>query len=430
MRKAIWLLLCSTGVLTAEVRTMSLREAVQAALQQNPDIALARLDEEKARQAIKVARDPFAPKLGVGSGLAYSYGFPMSIEGSAPSVFQAQASQFIFNRPQNYVVAAAKEDARGATIGVSSKRDEVAYRVAALYLDAERAARVGEFASKDAESLEKVLAAVQAQVREGRALPLAEKTAALQLARARQSAAALDADRETAQTALAVALGLSAEDRVQPATEGERAAPPVPVSEERAVETAIENNKDLRRLESQIASRQLLVKGDKAAWLPRVDLVAQYGLFAKFNNYEDYFRKFQRHNGQIGVSFQLPILSGPSAGAQAAQGQSDVARLKLELSTARNRIVSDLQRSFRDLKTSETSADVARLDLDVAREQLSVNLAQMEEGRITMRQVEESRVVENQKWIAFYDAQYTVEKARWAVLRLTGTLTAAIETLR
>jgi outer membrane protein len=158
--------------------------------------------------------------------------------------------------------------------------------------------------------------------------------------------------------------------------------------------------------------------------------VAQYGLFAKFNNYEDYFRKFQRHNGQVGVSFQVPILHGPAAGAQAAQGQSDVARLKLELSTARNRIVSDLQRSFRDLKTAESSADVARLDLDVAREQLSVNLAQMEEGRITMRQVEESRVVENQKWIAFYDAQYTVERARWAVLRLTGTLTAAIETLR
>src|SRR5512141_3261084 len=151
MRKAILLLLWWPGIVSAEVRTMSLREAVQAALQQNPDIALARLDEDKARQAVKVARDPFAPKLGVGSGLAYSYGFPMSIEGSAPSVFQAQASQFIFNRPQNYAVAAAKEDARGATIGVSSKRDEVAYRVAALYLDAERAARVGGLAAKDAE---------------------------------------------------------------------------------------------------------------------------------------------------------------------------------------------------------------------------------------------------------------------------------------
>ena len=75
------------------------------------------------------------------------------------------------------------------------------------------------------------------------------------------------------------------------------------------------------------------------------------------------------------------------------------------------------------------AADVARLDLDVAREQLSVNLAQMQEGRLTLRQVEEARVAENAKWIAFYDAQYLIEKARWSVLRLTGDLVPAIEAL-
>jgi hypothetical protein len=73
------------------------------------------------------------------------------------------------------------------------------------------------------------------------------------------------------------------------------------------------------------------------------------------------------------------------------------------------------------------SAEVARLDLDVAREQLSVNLAQMQEGRLTLGQVEEARVVENDKWIAFYDAQYVLEKARWTVLRLTGDLVPTIE---
>ena len=70
---------------------------------------------------------------------------------------------------------------------------------------------------------------------------------------------------------------------------------------------------------------------------------------------------------------------------------------------------------------------MARLDLEVAREQLSVDLAQIQEGRVTMRQVEEARVLESQKWIAFYDAQYALEKARWNVLRLTGDLVASLE---
>src|SRR3984893_1553325 len=135
-------------VLRGEVRPMTLRQAVGIAVRQNPDIALARLDEENARQAVRVAKDPFTPRLTVGSGLAYSYGFPMSIEGSAPSIVQAHASQFLFNRPQSFAVAQAREDVRGAGFGVAGKRDEVAYRSAALYLDAERAVRVGELARK------------------------------------------------------------------------------------------------------------------------------------------------------------------------------------------------------------------------------------------------------------------------------------------
>ena len=152
---------------------MTLREAVRRAVAQNPDVTLARLDEENARHGVQVAKDPFSPRIVVGSGLAYSNGFPMSIEGSAPSIVQARASAYIFNRQQSYTIAQAKEDARGAGMGVASKREEVAFRTASLYLDAERASRAGELARKDAESLQKVLDTVRAQVAEGRALPLA-----------------------------------------------------------------------------------------------------------------------------------------------------------------------------------------------------------------------------------------------------------------
>lgn len=408
---------------------MTLRQAVETGIRQNPDIALARLDEEKAREQIRIAHDPFIPRVTVGSGLAYSNGFPMSIEGSAPSIVQARASQYIFNRPQSFAVAQAKEDARGASLAVVSKRDEVAYRIATLYLDAERAARIGTLARKDAESQQKVLDTVRAQVAEGRALPLAEKTALYNLAHARQIADGLDDDRATAETALALGLGFPAEDRVRPVEE-QRTAPALPQSEEQAIQSALESNKDLRRLESQIVAKQLERRGERAARLPRVDLVAQYGLFAKFNNYEDYFRKFQRNNGQIGVSFQLPLLAGPGVGAEAAQTQTEISHLKIELSNTRNRLSSDLQQSFREVKKAETASEVSRLDLEVAREQLSVTLAQMQEGRATLRQVEESRVLENQKWIAFYDAQYIVEKARWNVLRLTGELVSSVQNLR
>jgi outer membrane protein TolC len=400
---------------------MTLRQAVSRAIQQNPDVTLARLEEENARHGVGVAKDPFSPKVVVGSGLAYSYGFPLS----APSIVQAHASQYLFNRQQSYTVAAAKEQARGAGIEVASKRDEVAYRTASLFLDAERSGRILELSRKDADSQQKVLETIQEQVKEGRALPLAEKEAAYNLARSRQIAENIEADRAYAETALAIAVGYSAEDRVRPVEET-RAPPAVPESEERAVQSALDSNKDLRKLQSQISAKGLEMRSENAARLPRVDLIAQYALFAKFNNYAEFYRNFQRNNGEIGLAFQLPLSSGPGVREQLAQTGTEVAHLRVELASARNRLSADVQQSFRDLHKAETASTVARLDLEVAREQLSVDLAQMQEGRLSLRQVEEARIAENAKWIAFYEAQYTVEKARWNVLRLTGDLLPAI----
>jgi len=427
MSKITIALLALAALARAEVHSLTLRQAMELAVRQNPEVALARLDESKARAAIRVARDPFLPHLTAGSGLAYTNGFPSSIEGSAPSVVQAVAQQFLFNRQQSLELARAKENARGAAIAVASQRDEVLYRAIALYLDAERAARVAALARTAIERQQAVLDSIRAQVAEGRALPVAEKRSELTLARDRQAVEAVDDEQAAAETDLAVALGFAAEDRVR-AVAQERPAAPLPTDEQQAAESALASNSELRRLESQIAAKQLEMRGAAAARLPRADLVAQYSMLAKFNNYTEYFSHFQRNNGELGVSFQVPIFV-PGVKSAAAQGEADLSRLRIQLSNARNRIVSDLAESLRAARRAQTAADVARLDLEVAREQITVTLAQFQEGRQTMRQVDEARLVENDKWIAFYDAQYALEKARWNVLRRNGGLIDSIAKL-
>lgn len=423
---SILVLACCAGALRGEVYTLTLRQAVARAIGQNPEIAMARLDELKAQEAVRIQKDPFSPHVSVGSGLAYTNGFPMSIDGAAPSIVQGRATEFLFNRQQSYVVARTREEARGAGIAASAKKDDVAYRTAVLFLNAERAERAGEMARQELESSRKVLASVEGRVQEGRELPLESKRAALNVARTRQIAGALDADRETAETSLAIILGYGPDDRVRPAAE-ERALSPAPPSEEAAVESALQSSKELRRLQSEIAAKGLDERAAKAGRLPHADLVAQYGLFATFNHYQDYFNHFQRNNGEIGVSLALPLVLGPAAGAAAAQAQADASRLRIQLTSTRNQITADTHQRFRELHNAQAQRDVARLDLDVAREQLSVNLALLQEGRILLSQVEESRIAESGKWIAFYDAQYAVERARWNLARETGDLLAALQ---
>lgn len=404
---------------------MTLRQAVGQAVKQSPDVVMAALEEEKARQAVRLARDPFTPRIVVGSGLAYTNGFPMSIEGSAPTIIQAQATQFLFNRPQSYAVAQAHENVRGAGLAVAGTREEVAYRTVDLYLAAERAGRLVELARREVESMERVARAVEAQVEEGRLLPIERRRAALNLAQARQLVENLEVEQAAAETSLAIVLGMTADDRVRP-VESERSAPPLPATEEEAVESAVAANKNLRRIESQIAARGLEVRAQRAARLPRIDLVAQYGLFSRFNNYEEFFQRFQRHNGQIGLSMQLPILPGPGVDAGAAQAMAEANRLRAELNATRNRVIADTRRSYREVHRARNAREVARLNLELAREQLSVLLAQMQEGRAGLRQVEEARVEEAQRWIEFYDTQYAVERAQFELLRNTGDLLAAL----
>jgi len=410
----------------AETHTLTMREAVERALAQNPEVVMARIDEARAAASVRIAKGPFLPRVGAGSGLAYSNGFPLSIDGSAPAVFQARANEYLFNRPQTYAVAQARETARGSAFSTAGKADEIAFRVASLYLDADRAGRLSEMAAKQVESLTKVLETIQARVAEGRDLPITAQEGNVNLLRARQRLMGMESDRDFAERSLAAALGYAAGDSVKPSA-AERAVPGLPANETAATQSAMSASNELKRLDSNILAKDLEIKGDRAQRLPRVDLVAQYAMLAKFSNYDQYFSKFQRNNGELGASFQIPLFTGSAIRAQVALAESDQLHIRAESQMLKDRIALDVHQSYQSLAKADMARQVAQADLELAREQLSVLLAQMNEGRATLRQVEEARFGENEKWIAFYDAQFSTERARLELLRQTGELRAALQ---
>ena len=166
---------CVAVAASAEIKTMTLRQAVDTALAQNPDVLIARIDQQKARGQVTLQRDPFVPKVFAGSGVAYTNGFPATIDGSAPSIVQARATMAIFNRPQNYLVAQAEENVRGAGADTARRQEEIVYRVITLWLDAEQAARSLEAAQRQSANLVKVRELMEQRVAEGRELAIEAK---------------------------------------------------------------------------------------------------------------------------------------------------------------------------------------------------------------------------------------------------------------
>jgi len=302
------LLLALPAVLAAaDVQTMTLNEAVRVALERNPEVILAHLDEYKAAQAVRVARDPFIPKVAAGSGLAYSNGFPMSIDGAAPSIFQARPSvRSTIRSRSTWPPRRARTRVAPAWTRRSGARRWFGAPPCCSWMPT--GWRAWPRPRAPGGQPYTGLGFRAARVREGRELPIEERRVRLDLAKARQRADALAADAEFAERSLASALGFADDVRVRAAAE-ERPAVTAPGSEDAAAELALQENREVRRLESAMMAKQLQARSHRASRMPKVDLVAQYALFAKFNNYEDFFRRFQRHNGQLGISLMIPLAS-------------------------------------------------------------------------------------------------------------------------
>jgi outer membrane protein TolC len=410
----------------AETRTLTLRQALDLALRENPDLVIARLDQQRARDQVTIARDPFSPKVFAGSGVAWTYGFPTSIEGQAPSIVEVRTSMALFDRPQRYLVAQAEESVKGAAFDLAARQEEIAYRVASLFLDARNAALSVAAGQREAENLTRVQQLVDARVQEGRELAIESSKARLGVLRAKQRVEALGLDLLSAESSLAQVLGMGLEDRVQ-ADQEESTALPAPESEDSVIAQALDTSPELKRLDSNLQAKLLEIKSYRAQRLPKIDLVAQYALLAKYNNFDQYFTKFQHNNIELGASVSVPLLAGRASTAYASQAEADAAKIRAEISRTRSRIGGDLRRAFQDVRRADAARDLARADLDVARDQISIDLAQMEEGRIPAAKTEQDRAAENEKWLAYYDAQTTAERTRLALLRASGTLLAELK---
>jgi outer membrane protein TolC len=424
--KHIFLLLALVPCACAEVHNLTLQQALEVAARQNPDVVLARLDRQHAEYGIQVAQDPFRPKVYAGSGLAYTYGYPNSIEGNAPSLFQVRTDMAIFNRPKSYNIASAREIARGAELGTQSKAEDVAYQAADLFLRASQLEHESQTINNQLPSLQKVVGTMAASVSEGTELPLELKRARVNLAASEQRLSSNKLDSDYYEMMLAVALGYSANDRVKP-VDSDLSAISAPPSENEAADTAMRSNKELRQMQSNLLAKAMDVRSFKAARLPQVDLVAQYALFAKYN-YENYFQKFQRNNFQLGASVAIPILIGSASNGLAQEAYSDMQKLRVQMDQTRNRILTETRRSYQSWQNAQSMRDLARMQLDLAREELTVLLAQNGEGRVPISRVEQARLEESNRWMAFYEADVQELRAKLAILRQTGNLLAAIHT--
>jgi outer membrane protein len=330
----------------------------------------------------------------------------------------------LFDQSQRYLVAQAKENVRGAEIDATKQQEEVAYRVAVLYLDAEVLQRSVEAANREVENLKRVAELVKTLVDEGRNLHIDASTADMNLHHAAHHGELLRLDLTQAEASLAAVLGLKADDLVQPPAE-ERSPFALPESEQATIDRVLESSPLLKHIESSVQSKELEIKSYRAQHLPKFTLIAQDEIYAPYY-VQNYYPNFHYNSLQVGAGVSVPVIAGGAAKAYIGLAEAEIAKLRIEADRTRNRLASDIRRAFQEVNRAEVNRADAREELDLAREQVSLDLARLDEGRVPPSTVEQARALEQEKWIAYYAAQHAVEVARLSVLRDSGTLVATV----
>ena len=99
----------------------------------------------------------------------------------------------------------------------------------------------------------------------------------------------------------------------------------------------------------------------------------------------------------------------------------------MQVENKRSQISLDVRHKARQQRETETAREVARLELQLAEQNLQIVQAQNQQGRASVRDVETARVDQNEKSFALIDADFARQQAELDLLRATGQLMQAFQ---
>jgi outer membrane protein len=403
---------------------LTLKQAVNQAIRNSRDLALARIQQTITEKAAGLNRADFLPNLYGGSGAAYTNGMPQTPGGQAPSIFSVSYIQTLFNPPLRGQLKAAEERARGQQSNVEAVRDSVILRAASAYLELAKTRHALELMRRQREGAQKILDLTRDRAGAGLELPIEITRAQLQSARIEQRILQLEGAEDSLDDELHNMLGLQPDQRIEVAAEELPGGLDQPVPE--LVHLALANNAAVKQAESEQRARHFRLDGERGGRFPTLDLVGQYSILSRINNYDQFFKKFQRHNFNFGVQVNIPILSARTNSA-VSFAQTDLNAAELDLKNKRGLLELEVRREARRTREMEAGREVARLELQLAQQNLAVLQAQFQEGRLNLRDLERARIEENDKWMAFLDAEFERQRAQLELMRTTGQLAKAFQ---
>jgi outer membrane protein TolC len=401
----------------ATAQTITLRKAVELALTRSAPAAHA--DEDKAFAGFRETRAAYLPRVILGSGIGGSYGFPLSLENAAPSLFNVTSQQVLYSPAQKAFVKAARSDWQAAEQQGKYQRDALVQDTVLTYVELNKWNQDIELLNTELANNLKVETVEQERVKAGVDRPIEQNRAKLATARVRMRMAEAKGSADVMRTHLAQLTGLSAEEL---GTEPDSipGLPEIKQDEDLAAK-ATQVSPEVKAADQQAIAKRFAAEGEYKALLPSVDIAGQYALLSNFNNYNVYIKNFQTHNATGGIVFRLPFLDFTQR-ARAAQAKADAIRSGRDAEQAKQKVSLETLRLQRAVQELTAAADVAQLEYEMAQSELEAVEVRLKAETGTLREEQDARGKVEQSYDSLIDANFALDKARVQLLRATGEL--------
>jgi outer membrane protein TolC len=363
------------GEPTSETLQLSLAAALERGLRTNLGVIDKNLDSQLAQAERQRQLSNLLPQLtgnvrhqtGELSLVTFGFKIPGIPEVIGPFSYQdarVALTQRLFDLQGLYKFRSARESARAADLSVAEARELVVVVVGAAYYQVVASAARVETAHAQLKASQSLEELAQNQVRSGLTPSIDGFRATVQRQTDLQRVAVYEATLEKDKLTLGRLIGLPAGQRFAITT-------PVPYvpwngpSEEQALQTAYASRSDLKSAEAAVKAAELAKTAAAAEHLPSLAVSGDYGRVGKNLSTTD-----GTYTLSAGVS--VPIYEGGRIRSEVARADVTLQRRRAEAADLKGRVDYEVRSNFLDLRATETSVEVARQNVDLAEQTLTV----------------------------------------------------------
>jgi outer membrane protein TolC len=402
---------------------VTLQHAVELALKHATGVDIALADQQHASASYRELRNSYIPQLTAGAGIGWSDGFPLSLEGAAPSLFNVNAQSALINPALKDFIRAAQSDVTVSNLHIKDQRNQIIQDTVLSYAELAKWERRLSGLREAEGAAEQMETAVARRVQEGIDSELDGTKARLSVARVRWRLAEAGGAAEVLRQHLSRLTGLPVAD-VEIDPESVPALPAVKQESNQGEDSLVKTtdaNPAVQAAVEHARAQYLRVKGEHKSLWPSVDFAAQYANLADYNNYEAYYKHFQPNNATVGVAIHLPFLN-LAQHARVQEAESEAFKAKKEAEAARNQASEETLRLQRSVTQMQAARDVAELEYEIAQKNVEAVRTRMDSATANLHDLDDARTKASERFIAFQDVTFELERSQVELLRSTGDL--------